>query len=77
MRRNVQWLKKRTQNEYDAFEKFENNKSDTKTVNNETKNENIKNDTETVNNENENEIANNGIKITKRGRVIKTSKRYL
>jgi len=95
VRRNVQWLKKRTQNEYDDYVKFENNESntetvnnetenknnesDTVTVNNETENENIENGTETVNNEteNENEIANDGVKRTKRGRVIKRPKRYL
>jgi hypothetical protein len=63
-RRNVQWLKKRTQNEYDDFGKFGNNEYVT-----ETENENIKSDTETVNNETENEID--------RGRVIKKPKRYL
>jgi len=89
VRRNVQWLKKRTQNGYNDVGENEN---DTETVNIETENENNENDTETVNNgtdnendtetvnngtEKENESTNDGIKRTKRGRVIKTPKRYL
>jgi len=77
VRRNAQWLKKRTQDGYNDF--GENNENDTETVDIETENENNENDTETVNNgtEKENESTNDGIKRTKRGRVIKTPKRYL
>jgi len=90
LKRNVQWLKDRKQNEYEDTEsdfeygetEIENNEENTQSGN--PKNETvIENDEENIETENENiqneNMANNAetdVKKTKKGRVIKKPNRY-